>query len=119
MDTPTLHKLLWMPLWFIHLFVRAWVRHGPETLGGWEGMAKEDICARITSISAIDWMHNPEGCNDRIDRHVWGKTVAVSVVVTVLLAYNILPFLLHRASPAHGQRLMIAAETPPATFRRF
>lgn len=87
-------------------------------------MPKADICARITTISAIEWLRNMEGCDERIDRFVWGKTVAVTVALAVFIIYHVVPLLLcllrSRRTALHEVSCNLPRLPPSTTtFRRF
>jgi len=65
-------------------------RQAPYKLGGWEGADDSDICAALTSISAVHWrmFDHMEECAMRIQRaeDSWVAAVAISVLTLIIVS---------------------------------
>lgn len=68
--------------------------HGPASLGMWEGMPREHICAHLSTIDSLFFHSQPDACQVLLKRKAHAYTVVVVAFTLCVTAYRILPSLL-------------------------
>ena len=68
---------------------------GPQFMGygGWQGIAKEDICSQLTKVPALMWIEQSKNCTDLIQRHFNSYLVALFSAFYFVFVYKIISFL--------------------------
>lgn len=62
---------------------------GPSTLGMWENMHPNDVCARISGVPSDHWAAAPEACDELIDRRVHAWSLVVGAAATVYVVHYV------------------------------
>lgn len=62
--------------------------HGPGMLGGWEGQADADICARLTSTASDVWFRNQNECRALIEKKVTAYVIGAVLICAAFLMYH-------------------------------
>ena len=88
LDVP--RPLVWLVLVLFKYPLSLLYFYGPPLLGGWWGASASDICARLTTVEASWWEHNPDKCLEIVDQNF----ECFYTTATVLLYFLLLVLLL-------------------------
>jgi hypothetical protein len=73
--------------------------YGPSLwgLGGWAGLAPEDICSQMTTVPAMTWrMHRMQDCLLLLETKFYTVTVTFWALAYIIATYKILSMLWFR-----------------------
>lgn len=77
----------------------------PSWMGGYNGIANNHICARITGVSVEHWDNNEDTCNDLLDQHIISSAVGIGTITMacwmLMFNYHLIQFCF-RGLLAHG-----------------